>query len=324
MKLKEPVQELRILTAEGRETRLKALCRKFGFVLPFLLLSACTPKSETVTDRAGNAVALNGEHNRIISTAPSNTEILLGLGLGDKLVAVDSISAAVPGVPANIARIDFSYPDGEVIVGLNPDLIIAAGHNQTVSGEDPFALIKEMGIPVVYLPTSKTIDSIYADIRFIGDILGAEDRAEKMVREMKAKVDSIAEIGASIREKRSVYFEMTYPPYMVTIGRDNYITEMISTIGAYNIFAGEPDWFTPAVEAIIDRNPDVIITMGSADSNYISDIKSRPGFEHITAVKNGDIHTVDIDSVSRPSQHILLALEQMARAVYPDAYENYR
>jgi iron complex transport system substrate-binding protein len=184
--------------------------------------------------------------------------------------------------------------------------------------------MKEVGIPVVYLPISKTIDGIYADIRFIGGLFGVEERAEVLVREMKETVDGIARIGASIKTKRSVYFEMTYPPYMVTIGRDNYITEMINSIGAYNIFAGEPDWFTPAVEAIIDRNPDVILTMGSADSNYIFDIQSRPGFEHITAVKNGEIYPIDIDSVSRPSQHIVLALEQMARAVYPDAYENYR
>jgi iron complex transport system substrate-binding protein len=298
--------------------KLSAFC-----ILVTLLLSACTPKSGTVTDRAGNTVALKRERSRIISTAPSNTEILLGLGLGDKLIAVDTVSAAIPGVPANITRIDFSYPDGEVVVSLNPDLIIAAGHNQTVSGDDPFALIKGLGIPVVYIPTSKTIDSIYADIRFIGDIFSVPERADVLIREMKEKVDSIAKIGASIKTKRSVYFEMTYPPYMVTIGRDNYITEMINSIGAYNIFAAEPDWFTPAVEAIIDRNPDVILTMGSADRNYISDIKSRPGFEHITAVKNGDNYTVDIDSVSRPSPHIVLALEQMARAVYPDAYENY-
>ncbi|GHV77664.1 ABC transporter substrate-binding protein [Spirochaetia bacterium] len=291
-----------------------------------LLLSACTQKSETVTitDRAGNTIALRNERNRIISTAPSNTEILLGLGLGDRLVAVDTISGDIPGVSADITLIDFSYPDGELIVALDPDLIIAAGHNQTVSGEDPFALMKEVGIPVVYLPISKTIDGIYADIRFIGGLFGVEDSAEALVREMKETVDGIAAIGASITTKRSVYFEMAWPPYMVSIGRDNYITEMVNTIGAYNIFAEEMDWFTPGVEAIIDRNPDVILIMGIFDGDIIAEIRNRPGFEHITAVKNGDLYTIDVDSVSRPSPHIVLALEQMARAVYPEAYENYR
>jgi iron complex transport system substrate-binding protein len=111
---------------------------------------------------------------------------------------------------------------------------------------------------------------------------------------------------------------------MVSIGRDNYITEMVNIIGAYNIFAEQPDWFTPGVEAIIDRNPDVILIMGLFDGDIIAEIRGRPGFEHITAVKNGDLYTIDVDSVSRPSQHIVLALEQMARAVYPEAYENYR
>ncbi|GHV72816.1 putative ABC transporter substrate-binding lipoprotein YvrC [Spirochaetia bacterium] len=295
-------------------------------IVATLLLSACTQKSETVTitDRAGNTIALPGERNRIISTAPSNTEILLGLGLGEKIIAADEFSAVLTGVPADIALIDFSYPDGELIVALDPDLIIAAGHNQTVSGEDPFALMKEVGIPVIYLPISKTIDGIYADIRFIGGLFGVEDRAEDMVREMKATVDGIAEIGASITTKRSVYFEMAYPPYMVTIGRDNYITEMINTVGAYNVFADRPDWFTPGVEAIIDRNPDVILIMTLFDGDIVAELRNRPGFEHIAAVKNGAMYLIDVNSVSRPSQHVVLALEQMAHAVYPEAYENYR
>jgi iron complex transport system substrate-binding protein len=116
---------------------------------------------------------------------------------------------------------------------------------------------------------------------------------------------------------------MSWPPYMVSIGRDNYITEMINAIGAYNIFAEQPDWFTPGVEAIRDRNPDVILLMGLFDGDIIAEIRGRPGIEHITAVKNGDLYTIDVVSLSRPSQHIVLALEQMARAVYPEAYENY-
>ncbi|MDR0877175.1 MAG: ABC transporter substrate-binding protein, partial [Treponema sp.] len=107
--------------------KLKEMVSRF-VLLSLVLLGACTPKSDTVTvtDRSGNTVALRGERSRIISTAPSNTEILLGLGLGEKLIAVDTISGGITGVPANIALIDFSYPDGELIVGLDPDLIIAA------------------------------------------------------------------------------------------------------------------------------------------------------------------------------------------------------
>jgi iron complex transport system substrate-binding protein len=295
-------------------------------VLSLVSLLGCTQKDNagTVTDRAGNTVALPGELNRVISTAPSNTEIILGLGLGEKIIATDKFSTAIEGIPADAAQIDFSYPDGEFILGLDPDLIIAAGHNQTVSGDDPFSLMREVGIPVVYLPTSKTIDGIYADIRFIAELFGVPERGEVLVGEMKGKVDTIAEIGASIREKRSVYFELSHPPFMVSVGRDNYISEMINLIGAYNIFAGEPDWFSPGVEAIIDRNPDVILIMGVFDGDLVAELRNRSGFEHITAVKNGDIHMIDVNAASRPSQHVVLALEQMARAVYPEAYENYR
>jgi iron complex transport system substrate-binding protein len=298
-----------------------------AFVLFFLvMLEGCTQKSGkvTVTDRAGYNVSLQGELNRIVSTAPSNTEIILGLGLGEKLIATDKYSADVEGIPANITLIDFAYPDGEVIVSLDPDLIIAAGHNRTVAGDDPFQLMRDVGIPVVYIPTSRSIDGIYDDIRFIAELFGVKERGEALIREMSGRVNKIAEIGSTITNKRSVYFEMSSPPFMVSVGDNTYISEMITLIGAYNIFAGEQDWFSPGVESIIDRNPDVILIMGVFNNDFFSEVQSRPGFEHITAVKNGDIYTIDVNSLSHPSQHIILALEQMARAVYPEAYEKHR
>jgi iron complex transport system substrate-binding protein len=291
--------------------------------LLLILPGGCGGKSDRVTirDRAGDTVTLPAELNRVISTAPPNTEILIGLGLEDKLIAIDKYSIDVKGLPANLTLIDFSYPDGEVILGLNPDIIIAAGHNQTVSGNDPFKLIREAGIPVVYIPTSDSIDGIYGDIRFIAGLFGVQERGELIVREMKERVDKIAKTGAAIKDKRSVYFELSPAPFMVSTGRGSYLNEMISLIGAYNIFADESKWVYPSGEVIVDRNPDVIFIMEKSNKNFTVEVQKRPGFEQITAVKNGDIYMINDNLASRPSQHIVIALEQMARAVYPEFYK---
>lgn len=289
-----------------------------------LLISGCGKDTagETITDRAGTQVTIPRKIETIISTAPSNTEIIIDLGLADKLVAVDTYSAGLEGIRGDPVLIDFAYPDAEVIIGLDPDIIVAAGHNQTVSGDDPLKLVKETGISVVYIPTSNSVDDIYEDIRFIAEVLQAEEEGAGLIRRMREQIDAIAKTGAAISPQKTVYFEISPFPFIVTCGQGTYINQMIEIIGAKNIFAGEKGWFSPAAELIIEGNPDVILTMGSGrDTSTAEEIKARAGFDTINAVKYNAVHPIDADSASRPSPRIILALRQMALAVYPDMYE---
>ena len=136
-------------------------------------------KDVVIKDREGNEVTMPNKIERIISTAPSNTEILVELGLADKLVAIDTYSSDVEGIPDDIEKIDFLNPDAEAIIGLEPDLIIASGHNKSGSSDDPFKLVKEAGISVVYIPSSESIQGIYDDINFIADITNTRRKRYK-------------------------------------------------------------------------------------------------------------------------------------------------
>jgi iron complex transport system substrate-binding protein len=307
--------------------------RVLGTVLAAaLLLGGCTQKEQNppgtvTTDRSGIEVRVPARAERLISTAPSNTEIIIALGMAEKLIAVDTYSGNLPGLVGEPVLIDFMYPDGEQILNLNPDLIIAAGHNQTGAGNDPFKLIREAGISVVYVPTSNSIKGIYEDIRFIAELLGAAGEGGEIIRRMQEEVETIAARGASVSPKKSVYMEISPFPFMVSCGKETYLNEMIEIIGAENIFADEKGWFSPAAEAILERNPDVILTLvnaggtGEASSREpTEEIKGRSGFGTIRAVQNDEVYALDADSASRPSPGILPALRQMARAVYPDWY----
>jgi len=154
--------------------------------------------SRTITDRSGRMLIINEPINRIVSTAPSNTEIIVDLGLTDKLIAVDRYSTNIKELPAAVIHIDFSYPDVEALLGLRPDIIIAHGHNTTVSGDDPFRLLKEMGIPVAYISMSKSINEIYLDIYFMADLLSVQDEGNALVSSMKAQVDELEKRTAQI------------------------------------------------------------------------------------------------------------------------------
>jgi len=278
-------------------------------------------KGREIVDRAGITVKINVPINRIVSTAPSNTEIIADLGQAHKLVAIDKHSANIERLPANLPLLDFFYPDAEVIIKLEPDIIIANGHNATGTGEDPLRLLREMGIPVVYLSMSRSIDDIYKDIEFIADILQVQTKGEELINSMKTQVNEISGRAAHIENKTTVYFEISAAPDMFTFGKDSYLNDMISVIGAINIF-GNDNWIvTPSAEAIIDRNPDVILTNVNYIDDPIGEIKSRPGFAHINAVINDRIYQIDTDSSVRPSSRIVLALRQMSEAVYPELYE---
>jgi iron complex transport system substrate-binding protein len=287
-----------------------------------LLGIACTKKTGIeIFDRSGIKVTINGPINRIVSTAPSNTEIITALGMARKLVAIDVHSANVEGIPNGLPLLDFFYPDAEVIINLEPDIIIASGHNPTGSGEDPFRLLREMGIAVVYIPMSKSIEDIYRDIAFIAELLQEEKKGEEVINSMKTQIAELTRYLPNIETPKTVYFEISAAPDMFTFGKDSFINDMILTIGARNIFENDNWIVTPGLESIIDRNPDVILTNVNYIDDPIAEIKSRPGFNHINAVINNRVYQIDNDSSVRPSPRIILALREMAQAVYPELYE---
>lgn len=294
------------------------------FVMAMMIFVGCSSKPTTMQDREGNEFNVPAEINTIISTAPSNTEVLVGLGLADKLVAVDKYSADVEGISEDLPKIDFRNPDAEAIIALNPDIVIASGHNKA-GDEDPFALIKEAGIPVAYIPSSYSIEGIYGDIEFIASLTDTEKEGKELVNSMKKEVDAIKAIGDTIEDKKNVYFEIGAGSGLYTFGNETFLNEMIETIGATNIFGEENSWITVTPEAVIDANPDVILanTPGTNEAGLtaVEDIVSREGWDTITAVKNGDVYQIDKNSSSRGSQNIIKALKEMAKAVYPDEYK---
>ena len=302
--------------------RSKILSVVFAMMFSLALFTGCGDTTKTMTDREGNEFTLPKKVEKIISTAPSNTEVLVELGLSDKLVAIDKYSADVEGINSDLPQIDFRNPDAETLISLEPDIIIASGHNK-VGDEDPFQLVKEAGIPVVYIPSSYSIDGIYGDIEFIAEITGTEKQGTEIIENMKKEVEAIREIGDKITDKKKVYFEIGSTPSLYSFGKDTFLNEMIQIIGAENIFANEDSWISPTPESVIDANPDVILT-NVPDTDGVSavdEIKNREGWDSITAIKEGQIYSVDKNSSSRPSQNVIKALKEMAKAIYPDEYK---
>ena len=142
---------------------------------------------------------------------------------------------------------------------------------------------------------------------------------------MKEEVAKIKAIGDTIADKKKVYFEIGAGAGLYTFGNDTFLNELIETVGATNIFGEENSWITVTPEAVIDANPDVILvnTPGTNEAGLtaIEDVESRDGWDTITAVQNGAVYSIDNNASSRPSQNVIKALKEIAKAIYPDEYK---
>ncbi|MDR1024599.1 MAG: ABC transporter substrate-binding protein [Treponema sp.] len=283
------------------------------FCTVFLLLSARAPRGTAAAPKAG----------RIISVSPSITEMLIGLGLGSRIVAADEFSLEL--LPPGLPKIDYFYPDHEFILGLEPDIIISTEVNVYGAAEDPYSLFEAMGIRRFFIPTSQSIADIKRDIRTLAAELEVVDRGEELVAVMERGIQQVADIGRRLTEdpafhRKAVYLEISPFPDPVTMGRETFLNEMIEMVGARNVFSDRTGWIAPGAEAILERDPEVILTNVNFIDDPVGEIKTRRGFADITAVREGQVYLIDANSSSRPSQHIILALRQMALAIYPEEY----
>lgn len=296
-----------------------AFCVSLLFILGIFV--GCGENSQTMKDREGNEFTVPKKIDKIISTAPSNTEILVGLGLGDKIIATDDYSKDVKGIKGDLPKISIEKPDPETIISLKPDLVVASEHN-IPGGEDPFKSIKDAGIPVVYIPSSKSFEAIYEDIDFLGKVTNTEAKANEMVDGMKKEVNKIKEIGDKIKDKKSVYFEIGPAPTLYSFGSDTFLNEMIEIAGGKNIFADQKEWIQPSEESVVDKNPDVILTNVNYIKDPVKEIESRKGWSTINAVKNKNVYSINTNESSRASQFSVNALKEIAKDLYPNEYKD--
>lgn len=302
-----------------------------AFICIMAFLAACVPQDAEKAgaedqnsglpekDRAGIEISIPDEINRIISISPANTEVLIELGFGDKIIAVDEYSKDIEGLPKGLPLFDMMAPDAEKMVALEPDIIYTTGMAMA-EGNDPYKPIKDMGICVAYIPASLSIEDIYEDILFIASSLHAEEKGLDLVNRMKTTIEDLKKTGAAIENKKTVYFELAAAPNLYSFGKGVFLNEMIEIIGAENVLGNYEWWISVSEETVLASDPDVIITNVDYIENPVEEIKSRPGWENMKAVKNNDVYYVDNYATSHCNHNIITGLEQMAEAIYPDIY----
>ena len=267
----------------------------------------------TVTDDAGREVTVDARPERIVSLAPANTEIVYALGLLDALVGVTTFDDYPPEV-ADIEKIgDFVTPNLEAIAAAEADLVLATTGVQA----DLIEQLEAAGAVVVAVDP-QTMEDLYAAIQMVGDVLGEPAVAQDLVAQMQAEVERIQSIVAD-EDLVTCFVEIAQDP-LFTVGEGTLIHDLVELAGGQNVVM-EPGYVAYSVEQLLEDDPTVYLaTLGSMSDP--STLAERPGFDALSSVSNERVAVLTDNLVSRPGPRVVEGLEEIARALHPDLFED--
>jgi iron complex transport system substrate-binding protein len=291
-----------------------------------VLLVACVPKAGNnnqnlvLTDGLGRQVRITAPTQRIVSLAPSNTEILFALGAGDQVVGRDEFSnypaeaVSIPSVGGSMGNYNF-----EQIAALKPDMVLASSLNTP----EQVNALEQLGLTVYLLPNPNDLDGLYQNLATIGSLAGKESQADELVTSLKNRVEAVESAISAVGTKPVVFYELdgSDPAQPWTTGPGTFLANLIGMAGGIN--AGDDlgsDFAQISLESLLVKDPDLIIL---GDSNYgvdASQVAARQGWGGLSAVKDGSIVPFNDDLVSRPSPRLVDGLEILAQLIHPEAF----
>jgi iron complex transport system substrate-binding protein len=281
-----------------------------------IVLTACSPGGQTPTqyvfDDLGRLVAINGTPQRIISLAPSNTEILFALGLGGKVVGVTDYCDYPPEALNKTKVGGYANPDVEKIVALDPDLILVA-HGT------PLEVVSSMaglGLTVFGIKTTD-LDDLLNDIRRIAEITDTETEAQALTFEMASRIQAVTNQTDELELRPRVFYIVWHDP-LWTAGSGTFINELIEKGAGVNIFQNVTGYPTISIEEVIACNPEVIVT--SSWSGVYEWTMNETALNVTDARQNGRVYTCDDNLVQRPGPRLVEGLEWFAHFIHPEIF----
>jgi iron complex transport system substrate-binding protein len=309
-----------------------------------LLLAACTPAASgspgatvqpsisgapsapphsvyplTLTDDAGRQVTITAAPARIVSLAPSNTEIVCALDACDDLVGVTDFD----DYPVQVADVTDvvvgAVVDVEKVVAADPELILAAGNGLTST--TVIDQLTDLGYPVLSL-YPHDLAGVYDDISLVGEAIDAQGVAGELVTSLQARANAVASAVAGAERPRTFYEVAVFEGSIYTAGKDSFLAALISRAGGEPI-TGDPASTAIQLEDLIAADPELILLGDAAYDPTITaaSVATRPGWGDMTAVRDGHVVVVPDDVViTRPGPRIVDGLEALAKAIHPELF----
>lgn len=284
-------------------------------------VTSAAPQSIHLTDGLGRSVDLAGPALRVISLAPSNTEILYAISAGSQVIGRDDFSdypveaKALPSIGGSNSKYNL-----EAIAALKPDLVLAAELNTP----EQVKALEGLNLNVYYLKNPTDLDGLYANLETVATLTGKQVETEKLVAGLKSRVAAVQKAVENVKQTPTVYYELdaTDPSKPYTSGPGTFVDTLIHMAGGKNVASDLGSaWAAISSEALIAKNPDIILLGDGAYGVTIESLSQRPGWANIQALVDKRVYVFDDNTVSRPTPRLVDGLETLAKLIHPEAFQ---
>ncbi|MBM3791029.1 MAG: cobalamin-binding protein [Acidobacteria bacterium] len=272
-----------------------------------------TPGTATHVDGIGRRVTLPAQPRRIVSLAPSVTEVLFLLDLGDRVIGLTThcdwpeAAAAKPRIGTLLS------PDYERIIAAGPDLIIAS-----TAGNDRSAVLKlhDLGLPL-FVTAPRSVDAIFETVRAISRITGCPERGDELTADMGRRLERIRAALDGLPARRA--FFITWFDPLLAPGRRTFENDVLRRAHVISISAGSEEFYPRySLEQVLAQDPEVILTVGHP-GHPLPDLRHLPGWERLAAVRSGRVYVLS-DVLQHPSPRFIDGVEELARTLFPERF----
>ncbi|MEX2143314.1 MAG: cobalamin-binding protein [Anaerolineales bacterium] len=275
----------------------------------------------TITDGLQRTLTFEAPAQRIISLAPSNTEILFALGAGEQLVGRDVLSDFPPEAQG-VADIGDTFIglNTELIISLEPDLVLAA----EITPVEQVAQLEQLGVNVFWLANPSDFEGLYANLAIVGQLTGRSTEAASLVAVLEERVAAVDNALLAKTNTPAVFYELdaSEPAAPWTSGAGTFIDLLIARAGGRNAAEGIQGAFAQmSIEELLVQDPDVILLGDAAYGITVESVGQRAGWGDLAAVQSGSVYPFDDNLISRPGPRLVDALEELARLLHPDLFE---
>ena len=274
----------------------------------------------TIVDDLGRTVQIAELPQRIVSLAPSNTEIIYALGLEDRLVGTTDYCDYPEAAKSKPRVSGYSTPNLEKVVSVQPELILAeAIHEKTV-----LPALENLKLTVIVM-SAKSLDTVLNDIKLVGQVNGKSQAAATLVDSLNARIQAIVSKTDTLTpEQRVKVLYVVWHDPIWTMGRETFINDLIWESGGVNIFAADFEKSrVVSLEAIIQKNPQVILVsgMGTTGDLIYKNIMKETRLSGVDAMRNNRIYKIsDANLIERPGPRIVDGLEEVAKLLHPEIF----
>jgi len=287
--------------------------------------------TRVVVDEVGRRVSVPVFPERIVSLAPNLTETLYALGVQSRLVGVTNYSDHPAAARAKPHVGQPMNPSLEEIAALHPDLILAT---PSINRKETVEALERLGL-AVYVTDPHSVEALLESIERVAQLVGATAVGQKKVAELRERLETVREHVAGRVAKRTLFVVWEEP--LITAGEHSFIADAVRWAGGESavsvgsaagraerwrgVSSGE-DWPHISLEEVVARNPSDLIfasVHSGAEKEIAEELRRRPGWRDLEAVREGHIVVVS-DAINRPGPCLVVAIEELARQLHPEAF----